>query len=86
MKKNGGSRVGIVAHLARMLGVVAPDTVDAAHGKAQVAAGDRQRRRRTDVDGVLRIVVVRLHLHYLQVQSFVRRQSSLMPSAFTTFV
>ena len=37
-KKNGGSRVGIGAHLARVRRVVAADAVDAAHRELLIAA------------------------------------------------
>ena len=38
--------VGVVAHLDRVLGVVAPDAEDPQHGEDGVGAVDRQRHRR----------------------------------------
>ena len=50
--------VGVVPHLARVLGVVAAHAVDAPHRKACVAALDGQGRGGADVDDVLGVAKV----------------------------
>ena len=45
--------IRVVAHLARVLGIVAADAKNAADRKAQIAARNRQRRPRADIDDVL---------------------------------
>src|SRR3990172_7632279 len=66
--------VWIVAHLARMVGVVASDAVDAAYRKAQLAPGNGQRRHRADVDCVLGGAKIVFHLLPFSEGLFLSRQ------------